>query len=165
MPWKALHRNHSSAETWASGALCKGCSVAAVLGRWDTSDPKHICPALSSVIRVTTQAGSLKTTVTNIFIYQKRMVLEVFCLFLESTHFPKETGRLLSTTLMLRLNTSHTNLFPANGIVTPAAKPPLSSRRSCQGQQRGSMWNRSYTWGRSKLLNPSTVLFKWSGTN
>ena len=158
MPWKAPWRNCSSAKAWASGALCKGCLVAAGPGRWDTGDREHVCPAPSAVIRVTMQAGSLKNTVANIFIYRKRRVLEVFCLFLESTCYPKETARLLSTTLRLRLNIFHTNFFPANGVVSPAAKPPLSSHWSCQGQ-RGSVWNRSYAWERGKPLNPSHCHF------
>lgn len=165
MLWKAPCRNRSSAEAWASKALCKGCPAATAPGRWDTGNPEHMCPAPSSVIRVTTQAGSHKNTVANIFIYRKRRVLDVFCLFLESTRFPKKTARLLSTTLRLRLNIFHTNFSPANGVVTTATKTPLFNRQSCQGQQRGSVWNRSYAWERGKPLNTSAVLFKWGGTN
>lgn len=102
--------------------------------------PSVCLPTPSTVIRVTTQARSLKNTVaTVVFVYQKQMGLEVFCLFLESTRFPKETARLFSMTPRLRLNIFHTNFFPANGVVTTqAAKPPLSSCPSCQRQQRVS---------------------------
>ena len=65
----------------------------------------------------------------------------------------------------LRLNIFHTYFSPANGAVTPAAKPPLASCQSCQGQQKFSAWNRSYAWERGKQLKPATVLFKWGGTN
>lgn len=39
------------------------------------------------------QTGSHKNTVANIFIYRKRRVLDVFCLFLESTRFPKKNSQ------------------------------------------------------------------------
>lgn len=142
MPWKAPRRNRSSAEAWACGVLCKGClahrGCCRCLKKVGHQRPWAWQRRVTGNIRVTTQAGRLKNTVTNVFIYQKRRVLEVFCLFLESTRFPKETARLLSTPLRLRQNIFHANFFPANGVVSPAAKHPLSSCWSCQGQQRVS---------------------------
>lgn len=157
---KAPHRNLSSAKGVSQQKPLQrvpSCCCARKVVHWW---PRVCLPAPSTVIRVTTQARSLKNTVANIFIYQKRRGLEVFCLFLESTHFPKETARLPSTTPRLRLNIFHTNFFPANGVVTPAAKPSLSSCPSCQSQQRGSggtdhMPRREA----GRLLNNSTVLF------
>lgn len=84
-----------------------GLHVAAP-GRWDTGDPENM-GLTPSFCKVTAQAGSLKNTVTNIFIYQNRRVLEI-CLFFEST--PKEAANFLPQLCGWGLNISHSNFFP-----------------------------------------------------
>lgn len=164
MLWKTPCRNHSSNKVWASGALCKACLDAAAPGRWDTGDPETMGLA-PPVSRVTTQAGSLKNTVASIFIYQKRRVLEIICLFFESTHFPKETANFFPQLWGSRLNIFHTNFFPQQMVqlLQQLNLPFLVT--STAHVKRELLCGTNHIPERGKPLNPSTVSFKWGGTN